>query len=220
MKKEAYESKQKNTQNRFEQLKTQCYFGNRCKYIMLSLIGICLFLIAFLIIPKISLFSIQDYDSNFNLDVEILDKYLEVFPGEEIWFSITIMNLGVENRQDIILESKIITLKDHEEIISKTETVAVETSNSFVRKLEIPKDTIPGDYIVSLKATYANGTVGIAEHTFRILEVEKKFNWTLVAYIVIIVIVLLILFRLIMIVLKLKKRVEQLSPIPSKKPEK
>jgi hypothetical protein len=195
----------------FEKIENVCYFHNYCKYIMLGSLFFCLFLMALIVIPKINLFSIAGYDSNFNLNVEILDKYKEVFPGEEVWFSIALMNLNIENRQDVILKYKIIASKNHEEIVSKTETVAVETSNSFVRSLELPKNIPPKSYVVSVKASYTDGTIGVAEEPFIVLETKKTFDYTFLVYLVIFIIVVIVMIRLIVIVLKLRKAVEELK---------
>lgn len=198
-----------------EHFKDICRFGNKCKYGMLFLIVLSLILIAFIIIPQISMYAIDD-DKNFNLNLEILDRYLEIPPGESIWFTAELTNPSCEGREDVIMSYKIVDKKNNE-ITSKTETIAVETKNSFVREIEIPKNTPSRTYTLEVEATYADGTIGFASQNFSVTEGEKKFNYTLLIYIIIIAIILIVMMRLIFIVSKLKKAIEKITQNKNKR---
>jgi len=94
-----------------------------------------------------------------------------IAPGEFLPVSVKLVNFGSQKRVDVIIEYRILNSND-EEVYSESETVAVETTASFVKKIRLPYSIEPGVYTVvsSLKYPYQEDP---AVSKFSIL-VEKK----------------------------------------------
>jgi len=102
----------------------------------------------------------------FDVDVEVLPEYRSVLAGEEIFIDVSLFNVRGFGRVDVILEYSI---KDFEGnlLAKEEETVAVETQAKFVRELFVPSDTIPGDYVATVKVTF-DDSVGISSDVFEV----------------------------------------------------
>jgi hypothetical protein len=95
-----------------------------------------------------------------------------VAPGELLPISIKLSNFGGGTRVDVLLTYSIVTGAG-EEIYSASETVAVETTASFVKTIQVPFDTAPGNYIAKTSITYQGQLV--PAHTQFPFTVERKF---------------------------------------------
>ena len=108
----------------------------------------------------------------FNIEVQIPETYKTVTPGTEIWFTTNVINLGNTNRIDVVLNSEIVnetgTVK-----VSKTKTVAMETTASFVNSITLPEDLPRGNYYVVVSITFPDRTVESREQ-FTIQSVDNK----------------------------------------------
>lgn len=94
-----------------------------------------------------------------------------VAPGESLPFSIKLINFGIAKRVDAIVYYKIFD-ENNREIYSKNETVAVETSASFIRDAQLPTDIAPGTYRIVTEIVYADQVISaISEFKF---QVERK----------------------------------------------
>jgi len=94
-----------------------------------------------------------------------------VAPGEFLPLSIKLLNFGGGRRVDVIIEYKIFD-KGGNTVLSENETVAVETTASFVKLLQVPPDTLPGEYIARSSILYQDQVVpATAQFPF---TVERK----------------------------------------------
>lgn len=96
----------------------------------------------------------------------------KVAPGELLPVSLKLLNFGGGRKTDVLITYTILNGK--KEIISKTtETVAVETTASFVKNIHIPSNAAAGNYILSASITYQDQVVpATTEFSF---TVERKW---------------------------------------------
>ncbi len=107
----------------------------------------------------------------FDIKVIIPDKYLTVFPGEDVLATIQLVNLGGAGRVDIFLDYWIVdTATETTLLLEQKETTAVETQAHFVRAFPVPWDTASGDYTLYAQITYADGKTASAKHSFSVLQ--------------------------------------------------
>jgi hypothetical protein len=134
-----------------------------------------------------------DYESEKLLDVKVDSISRDVNPGDYYKYLVTLYNLGLTKRVDVELNYTIRSV-ENDTIVSKTsETVALETSLSFDRKLYIPNDTATGTYVIEAVATYGDkrassvATFNVAKQFWLI-----PFLWSLlnnwVTYIILLII--------------------------------
>ena len=133
------------------------------------------------------------------LDVraEIESKYKKVLPGEYILAQIKLFNLGGEGRKDIDMEY-IIRDYNGDEIIKETESLAIETQITFLKKISIPENVPLGSYVLYVRAIYGN-KIASASDNFEIVKTAPFFtpkNILTGLVIVILVIAILIILRL------------------------
>lgn len=95
----------------------------------------------------------------------------KVAPGEPLTFSVKLLNFGSNKKVDVSLIHNVSDM-DGKVIYHTEETVAVETTASFVKTLQIPADTPPGRYVVKSYITY-KGQVAPAQAQFP-FTVERK----------------------------------------------
>jgi hypothetical protein len=92
------------------------------------------------------------------LDVEtsIPDEYKIVSPGDKLFYSIRLFNLGQQGRVDVNLTYGI--RNSTTEIISQKQELAIETQISLEKFVTIPADLQPGKYQLFATASYGNTT--------------------------------------------------------------
>ncbi len=96
---------------------------------------------------------------------------VKVAPGELLPVSIKLSNFGGGKRVDVTIVY-LITSHKGVEIYKTTETVAVETTNNFVKTIQIPTSATPGIYTAKTSIVYQGQvTPATTEFTF---TVEKK----------------------------------------------
>lgn len=132
----------------------------------------------------------------FDVSVNIPARYKFLKPGDDLFFQVTLLNLGEIGRVDVDVEYDI---KDFygNVITSLADIVAVETQASFSKTIKLPSDISSGDYVVVVRAKY-DLTVATASDLFSIgKEVERAFRYIIWIIIVLIILVLIIIiFRL------------------------
>ena len=96
----------------------------------------------------------------------------KVAPGEFLPLAVKLANFGNRNKVDVIVSYVIIDLSGNV-IYSAEETVAVETTASFVKTIQIPFETASGRYIAKSSISY-QGQVTPATTEFP-FTVERKF---------------------------------------------
>lgn len=108
----------------------------------------------------------------FDVSVDIPPKYREVFAGEKLLVQPTIFNLGEVEETDVLINYLI---KDFEgnTIFFEEEKIKVGDQASFSKKIQIPEDTEPGDYVFVMQTIYLD-SVGTSSNIFRV-KVERSF---------------------------------------------
>jgi hypothetical protein len=76
-----------------------------------------------------------------------------VAPGEFLPISVKLMNFGGGRRVDAVVNYKILDSNDVE-VLRDSETVAVETTASFVKTIQVPYNLPPGTYTVVSSIVY------------------------------------------------------------------
>ena len=76
-----------------------------------------------------------------------------VAPGEFLPISVKLVNFGKGQRVDVTINYQILCSHD-KVVLSETETVAVETTASFVKNIQIPHNLLPGKYTASSNIIY------------------------------------------------------------------
>lgn len=145
----------------------------------------------------------------FDIRIYVPEKYLQIMPGEEIYYSVEIFNLGdIDEEVDVEVEYSL--LNDKGEIVtSYHESMAVITKLSYIRQKEVP-DHIPlGNYVIYLKATYA-GQVSSTSQMITIgpgHEIESPLTgFVYVIPVIVSIIAMIILILLFWILLKVNKK--------------
>ncbi len=138
----------------------------------------------------------------FDIQITIPEDYDSVKSGEDLLVDIKLVNLGGAGREDVYLDFWIEDM-DHTLLLSKKETVAVETQANFVRTFKIPETTKPGTYEIFVKLTYADNRQALASQSFEVIKNDDvqqpagnfpHFNFYLLWIVIIMLILLLVLF--------------------------
>ena len=101
-----------------------------------------------------------------------------VAPGENLPVSVKLVNFGSDSRTDVTLYYSI-TNANGEEVQKLSETVAVETTASFIKNIPVPPSTPQGNYTVSVRIVYDGQQVpATATYSF---SVEQKIGGVFVS---------------------------------------
>jgi len=95
----------------------------------------------------------------------------KIAPGEILPVSIELSNFGSDKRVDVIIIYKILD-RNNNEVYSQSETVAVETTASFIKRIQLPNTIKPGQYTVVSSLNYPHQE-SPAVSSFQILVEEK-----------------------------------------------
>ncbi|MBN2203075.1 MAG: DUF87 domain-containing protein [Candidatus Aenigmarchaeota archaeon] len=95
-----------------------------------------------------------EYEREKLLDLKVDAITKEVRPGGILEYQVTIYNLGMTKRVDIINNYTIKSTETQEILTVDEESIAVETSTTFVRRMRIPEDTALGLYVLEAVASY------------------------------------------------------------------
>jgi methionine-rich copper-binding protein CopC len=144
-------------------------------------------------------------ENPFNLEIEIPPEHQNVIAGDSLWFTTKILNFANENRVDVTLDYSVVD-SNQEKIITKSETVAIETQASFVGQINLPEDSPPGDYMLVVDMIQANGNVSTGKISFKI-KTEENLNslfqkYKLFIFIGIVILILIGFFTWIFPILK------------------
>jgi hypothetical protein len=97
-------------------------------------------------------------NKNNQVDTSNAGTVTKVAPGEILPVSIKLSNFGGSQRVDVSITYAIFSSAGNE-IYSTSETVAVETTNNFVKTIQIPYGTSPGIYEAKTSIIYAGQLV-------------------------------------------------------------
>jgi len=78
-----------------------------------------------------------------------------IAPGEFLPVSVKLVNFGSEKRVDVLVDYKILD-SGGREIYSESETVAVETTASFVKRIQLPYNLKTGSYTMITELNYSS----------------------------------------------------------------
>ncbi len=139
----------------------------------------------------------------FDVNLKIPKKSLYVSPGKEVSAEINLYNLAGTKKVDVLVEYSILN-KNADEIFREQETIAVETSKSFVKSFRIPKDAHTGKYFLYIRTTY-DGLVASASSQFNVGA--APLTWTeQILFMIIGILIVLVFIILIIILYKFKKK--------------
>lgn len=127
-------------------------------------------LVGLFLMPSV-LFAQTDITKNARVDTSNAGVVVKVAPGELLPISVKLSNFGGGKRVDVLVAYSIFSSAG-EEIYLTNETVAVETTNNFIKTIQIPFGTTGGTYIAKTSITYL-GQVVPATTQFP-FTVEKK----------------------------------------------
>lgn len=151
---------------KFKKMKlfTKTIFANTAFVCMLIL------LTALILVPP-NVYAQTVVSNNVQIDTGNAGLTTKVAPGEVLPVAIKLLNFGGGAKTDVLVEYSIIT-NTGEVIYDSSETVAVETTASFVKMIQIPATVLPGNYIAKTFITYPGQTVpATTQFTFK---VEQK----------------------------------------------
>jgi hypothetical protein len=148
---------------------------------------------------------VESKSSLFDIKMSIPTKFQYVLPGEDILAQVELYNLGSQGRTDVLLDY---IIKDNEgnEIIQEHDTVAVETSMSFIKDIKIPENLAFGKYVFYVRVNY-NDKIASASAWFNVgkKEIDKS---TIFLYILVVVLIIIILIA----ILEIRKIKKYLKP--------
>lgn len=113
----------------------------------------------------------QEIIKNARVDTTSAGIVTKVAPGELLPILIKLSNFGIGKKVDVIITYGVYNNKG-EEIYAATETVAVETTASFIKTIQIPFGTLPGKHIAKAYITYKDQVAPAITHFP--FTVEKK----------------------------------------------
>lgn len=135
-----------------------------------------------------------------------------VAPGELLPISVKLTNFGGGKRVDVTIDYRILNEKG-DVVLATKETVAVETTASFIKVIQIPRDAPPGKYTAESSVVYQGQTVpAAANYQF---TVERKILGLFVSQFIIYGIITVfvgIAFVIVSRLIKKKLRVSRLAP--------
>lgn len=132
-------------------------------------------------------------------------------PGEILPISVKLINFGGGRRVDVTIDYQILD-ENNAVVLTESETVAVETTASFVKNIQIPNDFAPGKYIASSNIIYEGQEVP-ASSSFE-FTVERKIAGIFVSQLIIYGIVTVIVGIIFAVLgrLIIKRRVSRFTP--------
>lgn len=135
--------------------------------------------------------------ANTNLEVDIPQEYSSIHSGTKIVFTTKLLSLQDLGRRDVTLKYEIINDKNVV-VLTKSETVAVQTQASFVGNIQIPENLESGIY--SLKITLISDSEQNPETiaSFSIVKEKTQDNTKNYIYIGIIALTIIIILLLIL----------------------
>ena len=88
------------------------------------------------------------------LDVSLHPIATDVDAGSPLDFIVELVNLGSAKRFDLTIKSELVSVMTNEVVAAKTDTAAIETRNAVRTQILIPKDAVPGRYVVRTIVEY------------------------------------------------------------------
>lgn len=127
-----------------------------------------IFLFSVIILLSLSYITSQ---ANVVLSIDIEPEYSIVSAGDPVIIQINLIQLGNQERKDVIVLLSLVNSEDKASLLS-TETIALETRASLVSRLDIPEKATSGVYTVNVEVFDINKT-NILGKASRIIIIEK-----------------------------------------------
>lgn len=151
-----------------------------------------------------------------NVKLDLTNGWLvgKVAPGELLPVSVKLINVSGTKRLDVQLTYSILSMSQ-EPVYSSSETVAVETTASFVKMVQIPYYLVPGVYNVKVSLTYDGQTVPATSHFPFTVETKIGgiFKTTLFSYAALFIVILLVFIGTYIIIRKKYQQASRSLPI-------
>jgi len=194
--------------------------GNKKQIINYALILIILIIILFLLLNfKITGFVTNELEKIFSrpqgplLDIRLYIEDKGLYPGDNLILTIKMINVGLNEVKDAILEYSIVNEETGEELYKTTETIAVQTSLDIVRKVYLFENIKPGNYKITVKSTYHGDEqkelYAESSSHFTVLKDFKgliPFEYALYVLIFVLLIISIMLYQIINILTNRNKR--------------
>jgi len=118
-----------------------------------------------------------------------------IAPGEFLPISVKLVNFGLQKRVDVIIDYKILD-NNNNEVYSENETVAVETTASFVKRIQLPYSIKPGIYTFTTILNYPyQKDPAVSKFTFTVEEkIAGLFKNDLILFSIIIALIIIAVF--------------------------
>lgn len=140
----------------------------------------------------------------FDIDINLLEKFQNIMPGEEIYYKIEIFNLGDVKRQvDVSIEHRLLDVNGNI-ILSEHQSIAIMSKIEYIKEIKIPENLPYGKNIIYVKATY-NGETASASVWFNVGK-RSLIPKNILLIIAFILAIGIILIALIIIVKKIRAR--------------
>ena len=149
---------------------------------------------------------VESKQALFDVKVSVPYKFTEIRPGEELLAEVKAFNLGRTGLVDVKVEY---TIKDFNNniVLEESETLAIETQTSFVKRFSMPSNTKYGDYVLYIKIIYVD-SVATSSTIFKV--VEKPFaNLITAAYVLSAITILAIISIIILYLIRRMRRLER-----------
>jgi hypothetical protein len=92
------------------------------------------------------------------IEVTTIDQFQKVAPGESLPVAMKLLNMGGSGRVDVEITYRIEDAQKNV-LTEELETVAVETTASFIKQIKIPPDLKPGRYFILADMKYPDQKV-------------------------------------------------------------
>ncbi|MCK4650231.1 hypothetical protein KAT36_03275 [Candidatus Pacearchaeota archaeon] len=150
------------------------------------------------------LIEVVSKESLFDIELEIFNEDLKISPGEEMTFEIALMRLLQRQETMDVTVNYVIKDEEENEVLSLSDTRAIETTLSFVKRIDLPEDLIEGKYFLYVQVEY-EGKIASASSWFEVesekslVEFIKDFKSYLIstAVMILLLIIAFFAFRLI-----------------------
>ncbi len=147
------------------------------------------------------IYEVRSKKSLFDVSLNIPAKYKSLRPGDDLFFQVTLLNLGEIGKVDVLMEYEIKDF-DGKIIAAFDETVAVETQASFSKTIKLPDDIASGDYVILARAKHglsvatASDLFNVEYKEFIFLSPENQFMFLFGLVLLILLILLFIIYEL------------------------
>jgi len=132
-----------------------------------------------------------------DVNVEVLEEYVKISPGNRVLAKISLFNLGPENRRSDITINYLIKSEKGIKILEEKETVSIETQTGWVKRLTIPRGIEYEKYVLYVTAVTSDGKIASASDTFDVVSPQVAKIYILIITLVVIIGTIVLYFSVI-----------------------